>query len=217
MGKKEKMNIFDLFKKIEKKEENVPVTHIIVGLGNPGKEYELTRHNAGFIAIDHLCINHGGECQRAKFKALVGEMKIGGKRVLLMKPQTYMNSSGEAIIEAVNFYKIPPENVIVISDDITLDVGRMRIRKNGSAGGHNGLKSIISHLGTDKFPRLRIGVGQKPTPEYPLVEWVLAKFPKADEAPLKKLLENVLGALEKMVNGDIDGAMCDYNGIDTKQ
>lgn len=217
MGKKEKMNIFDLFKKIEKKEDSVPVTHIIVGLGNPGKEYELTRHNAGFIAIDHLCINHGGECQRAKFKALVGEMKIGGKRVLLMKPQTYMNNSGEAIIEAVNFYKIPPENVIVISDDITLDVGRMRIRKNGSAGGHNGLKSIISHLGTDNFPRLRIGVGQKPTPEYPLVEWVLAKFPKADEAPLKKLLENVLGALEKMVNGDIDGAMCDYNGIDTKK
>ena len=209
-------NIFDLFKKIEKKEDSAPITHIVVGLGNPGNEYAYTRHNAGFLAIDHICLNHGGECQRAKFKALIGEWKVGGKRVLLMKPQTFMNLSGEAVIEAVNFYKIPPENVIVISDDITLDIGRMRIRRSGSAGGHNGLKNIISHLGTDKFPRIKLGAGQKPN-EYPMVDWVLARIPKTEEENFKKILEYVPKALEKMINGDIDTAMCDFNGVDTRK
>ena len=208
-------NIFDLFKKIEKKEDSAPITHIVVGLGNPGNEYAYTRHNAGFLAIDHICLNHGGECQRAKFKALTGEWKVGSKRVLLMKPQTYMNHSGEAIIEASNFYKIPPENIIVLSDDITLDIGRMRIRKSGSAGGHNGLKSVIEYLGTDKFPRIKIGAGQKPS-EYPMVEWVLSKFPKNEEQYLKKIIEYVPKALEKMINGDIDSAMCDFNGVNTR-
>ena len=208
-------NIFDLFKKIEKKEDNAPITHIVVGLGNPGNEYTYTRHNAGFLAIDHICLKHGGECQRAKFKALTGEWRIGDKRVLLMKPQTFMNHSGEAIIEAVNFYKIPPENVIVISDDITLDIGRMRIRRSGSAGGHNGLKSVIEYLGTDKFPRIKLGAGQKPS-EYPMVDWVLAKIPRNEEPNLQRIIEYVPKALEKMITGDIDGAMCDFNGIDTR-
>ena len=209
-------NIFDLFKKIEKKEDNTPITHLVVGLGNPGNEYTYTRHNAGFLAIDHICLKHGGECQRAKFKSLTGEWRVGGKRVLLMKPQTFMNLSGEAVIEAVNFYKIPPENVIVLSDDITLDIGRMRIRRSGSAGGHNGLKNIISHLGTDKFPRIKLGAGIKPQ-EYPMVDWVLAKIPKTDEEYFKKVLEYVPMALEKMINGDIDTAMCEFNGVDSRQ
>lgn len=208
-------NIFDLFKQIEKKEEATPITHIVVGLGNPGNEYTYTRHNAGFLAIDYICLKHGGSCQRAKFKALIGEWRVGDKRVLLMKPQTFMNNSGEAIIEAVNFYKIPPENVIIISDDITLDIGRMRIRRSGSAGGHNGLKSVIEYLSTDKFPRIKIGAGQKPQ-EYPMVDWVLARIPKNEEQNLQRIIEYVPKALEKMVNGDIDGAMCEFNGVDTR-
>lgn len=210
------MNIFDLFKKIEKKEDQAPITHLIVGLGNPGAEYAYTRHNAGFLAIDHICLKHGGECQRAKFKALVGEWRINGVRALLMKPQTFMNNSGEAIIEAVNFYKIPPENVIVISDDITLDIGKIRIRRSGSAGGHNGLKSVIEYLGTDKFPRIKLGAGQKPS-EFPMVDWVLARIPKESEQAFSKVLEHVPSALALMLKGETEKAMCDFNGIDTSK
>lgn len=208
-------SIFDLFKKIEKKEDQAPITHLVVGLGNPGPEYAFTRHNAGFLAIDYICLKHGGECQRAKFNALVGEWKIGGKRVLLMKPQTFMNASGQAIAQACAFYKIPPENVIIISDDISLDIGRMRVRKNGSAGGHNGLKSVIECLKSQDFPRIKLGVGQKPSPEYPLTDWVLGRIPKDSESTFNKVLQNVPGALELMLNGNIEKAMCDYNGIDT--
>ena len=208
-------NIFDLFKKIEKKEDQAPITHLVVGLGNPGQEYAFTRHNAGFLAIDYICMNCGGECQRAKFKALVGKWRVGGKRVLLMKPQTYMNLSGQAIGEAVSFYKIPPENVIVISDDISLDIGRMRIRKNGSAGGHNGLKSVIECLKSQDFPRIKIGVGQKPSPEYPLTDWVLGRIPKQSETTFNKVLQAVPRAIELMVNGEAERAMCDFNGMDT--
>lgn len=208
-------SIFDLFKKIEKKEDQAPITHLVVGLGNPGPEYAFTRHNAGFLAIDYICLKHGGECQRAKFNALVGEWKIGGKRVLLMKPQTFMNASGQAIAQACAFYKISPENVIIISDDISLDIGRMRVRKNGSAGGHNGLKSVIECLKSQDFPRIKLGVGQKPSPEYPLTDWVLGRIPKDSESTFNKVLQNVPGALELMLNGNIEKAMCDYNGIDT--
>ena len=208
-------NIFDLFKKIEKKEDTMPITHLVVGLGNPGEEYAYTRHNAGFLAIDYICLKCGGECQRAKFNALTGEWRIGGKRVLLMKPLTFMNHSGKAIIEAVNFYKIPPENVIIISDDITLDIGRMRIRRSGSAGGHNGLKSVIEHLGTDKFPRIKLGAGQKPS-EYPMTDWVLGKIPKAEEKYLQKIIEKVPVALEQMLNNKLEEAMCEFNGVNTR-
>lgn len=206
------MSIFDLFKKIEKKDAgSVQISHIVVGLGNPGEKYEATRHNAGFLAIDRICSDLNVSCNKIKFKSLIGEATIGEHRVLLMKPQTYMNNSGEAIIEAVNFYKIPAENVIVISDDITLDVGRLRIRKSGSAGGHNGLKSIIEHLKTDTFPRVKLGVGQKPHPEYDLVDWVLGKFPKEDLENLGHTIDHIVKPIELMLNGDYETAMQKYN------
>ena len=206
------MSIFDLFKKIEKKEDSQPISHLIVGLGNPEAKYNRTRHNAGFAAIDCLCDEMGFKCDRLKYKALIGEGKIGNARVLIMKPQTYMNLSGEAVIEAVNFYKIPPENVIVISDDISLDVGRLRIRKGGSAGGHNGLKSINQHLGTEAYPRIKLGVGQKPK-DFDQVAWVLGKMALEDEKRFVEIIKLVPAALLKMVNGDIEGAMCDFNGV----
>ncbi len=206
-------SIFDLFKQIEKKEDNTPLTHIIVGLGNPGEQYAYTRHNAGFLAIDHLSAKIGVNVDRAKFRAFVGEGKINGVRVLLMKPQTFMNLSGFAIQEACAFYKIPPENVIVISDDASFDIGKLRIRKNGSAGGHNGLKNIIECLGSDKFPRIKLGVGQKPFPEYDIADWVLARIPKESEKTFVKVLDKIHDILSLMVKGELDKAMCDYNGI----
>jgi len=207
-------NIFDLFKKIEKKEEsNSPITHIVCGLGNPGDKYVCTRHNAGFVAMDHLVRSLGASCTRVKFKALCGEATINGTHVLLMKPQTFMNASGEAVAEAASFYKIPSENIIVISDDVCQDIGRVRIRKSGSAGGQKGLKSIIEHLKTDKFPRIRIGVGQKPTPEYDLADWVLGKIPKEDEAPYFSVCKQVPDIVAMLIKGEFDNAMCKYNGF----
>ena len=200
-------NIFDLFKKIEKTESQAPVSHIVVGLGNPGKEYENTRHNAGFLAIDHIASKIGATINRAKYHALVGEGEIAGKRVLLMKPQTYMNNSGVAISEAASFYKIPAENVIVLHDEISFDPGLIRIRRKGSAGGHNGLKSIIAHVGSQDFPRVKIGVGQKPTPEYDLADWVLGKMPKADMEKMAERFADIYSSVEYIVSGKIDEAM----------
>lgn len=204
-------NIFDLFKKIEKKEDAKPVTHIIAGLGNPGTEYEKTRHNAGFLAIDYIASHFNANVNRLKFKALVGEADISGKRVLLMKPQTFMNSSGEAIGEAAAFYKISPENILILHDEISFDAGNMRIRRKGSAGGHNGLKSIIAHLSSDAFPRIKIGVGQKPNPEYDLVKWVLGRFPDADMKKIEDRFPDILNSAELILSGDIDGAMNKYS------
>ena len=204
-------NIFDLFKSIEKKTETGPVTHIVVGLGNPGAKYEKTRHNAGFVAIDHIAAKLGVKLDRVKFHALVCECELGGKRVLLMKPETFMNNSGVAIGEAAKFYKIPPERVIVLHDEISFDAGLFRIRRKGSAGGHNGLKSIIEHLGSDGFPRIKIGVGQKPSPDYDLVDWVLGKFPKEAEAAIGARLDDIHSATELMVRGEIDLAMNRYS------
>ena len=209
-------SIFDLFKKIEKTEDSTPITHIIVGLGNPGDKYTYTRHNAGFLAIDMLQTKLSIPCNKLKFKALTGEIKLGGVRALLMKPQTFMNASGTAIQEACAFYKVPPENVIVLSDDASFDIGKLRVRKGGSAGGHNGLKSIIECLGTDKFPRVKLGVGQKPNPEYDIADWVLARIPKESEKTFCTLLEHIPNILELMLNGNIEKAMCDYNGISIK-
>ena len=211
-GAKDKMaDIFDLFKKIESKEEKLPLTHIIVGLGNVGKEYDKTRHNAGFIAIDALADKYGARINQAKFHALVGEANIGGKRVLLMKPTTYMNNSGIAIAEAASFYKIPPENVLVLHDEISFDVGVMRIRRKGSAGGHNGLKSIIASLSSDNFPRIKIGVGKKPSPEYDLVSFVLGRFPEDDIKGLLALMPDIISSSELILNGKIDEAMNKYS------
>lgn len=207
-------NIFDLFKKIEKESApSAPVTHIVCGLGNPGDKYVCTRHNAGFVALDYLAKEMGVTCNKIKFKALTGECTINGVRVLLMKPQTYMNASGEAVSEAAAFYKIPSENIIVISDDVMQNIGRLRIRKSGSAGGQKGLKSIIEHLKTENFPRIRIGVGQKPTPEYDLGDWVLGKIPKEDESAYFASCKQIPDIVALLLKGDVDGAMCKYNGF----
>lgn len=205
-------NIFDIFKKIEKGSElSLPVTHIIAGLGNPGAKYERTRHNAGFIAIDYIAERSGVKIDRVKFRSLVSEATLGGVRVLLMKPQTLMNNSGLAIGEAAAFYKIPPENVIVLHDEISFDAGVLRIRRKGSAGGHNGLKSIISSLGSDSFPRVKIGVGQKPTPDYDLVDWVLGRLTDSDMKNISERLDDINAACELMLQGKIDDAMCKFS------
>ena len=203
-------NIFDLFKKIETAPQG-PVSFIIVGLGNIGKQYELTRHNAGFLAIDRIAERQGVRIDRVKFHATVGECNIGGKRVLLMKPTTLMNLSGVAVGEAASFYKIPPENVLVLHDEISFDPGMLRIRRKGSAGGHNGLKSLISSLASDEFPRIKIGVGKKPNPQYDLADWVLGKMPEADMKAMAARFDDIADAAEMIVKGDIDGAMAKYS------
>ena len=175
------MSIFDLFKEIESQKDTGNISYIIVGLGNPGDKYKDTRHNAGFIAIDHIAEKCGVKIDRAKFHALVGECRIGSARVLLIKPETYMNNSGVAVAEAASFYKIAPERVLVLHDEISFDAGIFRIRRKGSAGGHNGLKSIIASLGSEDFPRIKIGVGKKPNPEYDLADWVLGKMSRDEK------------------------------------
>ena len=206
-------DIFDLFRQIAKPHETASApAYIVAGLGNPGDEYEFTRHNAGFLALDYICGKSSVKCNRLKYRALVGEMTLGGARVLVMKPQTYMNLSGEAICEAARFYKIPPEKVIVLVDDVYLAPGKVRIRKSGSAGGHNGLKSIIKCLGTEDFPRVRIGVGDKPSAGGSMPDWVVGKIPKADQAKLFKCFEWIPDICSMIISGDIDGAMCKYNG-----
>ena len=202
-------NIFDLFKQISSSDPKStrPITYIVAGLGNPERKYDKTRHNAGFMALDYIAEKKGAVVNRAKFKSLVGECEISGQGVLLMKPQTYMNNSGEAVAEAARFYKIAPENIIVISDDITLDVGRIRVRRKGSHGGHNGLKDIIRMLSTENYPRIKLGVGQKPHPDYDVIDWVLGQLPENDLATVKATFPTVLDGLEKMVAGDIDAAM----------
>lgn len=205
-------DIFDLFKQIAEKREsspvqNEPISHLVVGLGNPGDKYFHTRHNAGFLALDFISQKVNARIDRSKFKALVGEANIGGKRVILMKPQTFMNNSGEAVSEAAKFYKIAPENIVVIFDDISLDVGRMRVRRDGSAGGHNGIKSIIACIGSEKFPRIKIGVGQKPHPDFDLADWVLSEFGKEDKEKLFNMFGYSYDGLLKLLENDIDGAM----------
>ena len=184
---------------------------LIAGLGNPGKEYERTRHNVGFVAIDAMAESLSARIDRAKYRALICEVNLGGKRGLLMKPQTFMNLSGAAIAEAAAFYKIPAEKVLVLVDDISLAPGQMRIRRKGSAGGHNGLKSIIAELGSQEFPRIKLGVGQKPSPDYDLVNWVLGKMPEADEKAFLSILPDVTAAATLIVKGEIEAAMCKFS------
>lgn len=204
-------NIFDLFKKIEKETSTNPVSVIIAGLGNPGAQYAKTRHNVGFVAIDYIADKLGVRIDRAKFHALVTEAKIGEVRVLLMKPETFMNNSGVAIGEAAAFYKIPPERVIILHDEISFDPGIIRIRRKGSAGGHNGLKSIIAHLASEEFPRVKIGVGKKPSPDYDLADWVLGKMPKADEDNIDERHEDIFDAVRLIAQAKIDDAMQRYS------
>lgn len=205
-------DIFDLFKKIEQKRDTgAPVSAIIAGLGNIGSQYERTRHNAGFLAIDYIANSLGVKIDRVKFHATVAEATLSGVRVLLMKPTTLMNNSGLAIGEAAAFYKIPPERVIVLHDEISFDPGVIRIRRRGSAGGHNGLKSIIARLGSEEFPRVKIGVGKKPTPEYDLADFVLGRFPEADLARISERFPDILAAAELILVGKIDEAMNKYS------
>lgn len=185
--------------------------YLIVGLGNPGKKYETTRHNAGFLCIENMENKLGFSTKKLKFHALIGDTRINGKKVLVMKPQTMMNNSGTAVAECAGFYKIPPQNIIVIFDDISLEPGKLRIKRKGSAGGHNGIKSIIAHLGTEEFPRIKLGVGKKPHPEYDLADWVVANFPKGDIPLMRNAMDDALGALELMVKDDIEGAMSRFN------
>ena len=203
-------NIFDLFRKIETAPP-VPITHAVVGLGNPGKEYEGTRHNVGFEAIDHIATACSARIDRAKFHALVGEATLGGKRVLLIKPQTFMNLSGTAVSEALSFYKIPPENLLVLCDDISFDTGIIRIRRKGSHGGHNGLRNIISSIGSEEFARIKIGVGKKPHPEYDLVDWVLGRPAPADRDAIRARHADMKEATVLWLDGRIDEAMNRYS------
>lgn len=204
-------SIFDLFKKIEEKRDTGgPVCWIVAGLGNIGREYGRTRHNAGFLAIDYIAERLGVKIDRVKFHATVGEATLGGARVLFMKPTTLMNRSGLAIGEAAAFYKVPAERVLVLHDEISFEPGVIRIRRKGSAGGHNGLKSIIAALG-EEFPRVKIGVGKKPTPEYDLVDWVLGKLSEADLAAMAERYPDILAAAELIVSGKIDEAMNKYS------
>ena len=185
---------------------------LVVGLGNPGDKYENTRHNVGFLTVDQLAEEARVPVQRLKHRALTNTVELGGARVLLMKPVTYMNLSGEAVGEAARFYKLPPERVLVISDDVSLPVGRLRIRKGGSAGGHNGLKSIIQHLGTDQFPRLRVGVGQKPHPDYDLADWVLGKFQGEDKKAMDAAIQRAADGVECLLKEGLDRTMNRFNG-----
>ena len=208
-------DIFELFKKISSESKATqPISHVIVGLGNPGNQYLHTRHNTGFLAIDYICKKYGARVNRASFKGLVGEAEIAGKRVLLVKPQTFMNLSGDCVREVLDYYKLTSENLIVIYDDTSFEVGRLRVRGDGSAGGHNGIKSLIERLGTSVFPRVKVGVGQKPHPDYDLASWVLSEFSQKDLETLPAVFETTVQGIERILNGKIDEAMqiCNKKG-----
>ena len=202
-------DLFELFRKItqEKQTPSEPVTRLVVGLGNCGEKYTNTRHNAGFLALDAFAAARGIRINRSRFHALVGDATVGGHHVLFMKPQTLMNASGLAVQEAADFYRVAPENILVISDDISLPVGAIRVRRKGSAGGHNGLKDIIACIGSEEFPRIRIGIGAKPHPDYDLAAWVLSEFSSADRETLAGVFGCVDEGILKILAGDFDGAM----------
>ena len=201
-------DIFDLFKQIAKKEETPkePITWLIAGLGNPGDQYRLTRHNAGFLTIDHIAERCNVRIDRARFPALCTEAPGGSHRVLLMKPQTMMNASGLAVQEAAAFYKISPDHILVISDDIAQAPGRMRLRRKGSAGGQKGLNDIIVCMGSQDIPRLRMGVGEKPHPDFDLADWVLSVFSKQELELLQGCFDCAFEGVKKILDGDFEAA-----------
>ena len=183
---------------------------LIAGLGNPGKEYENTRHNAGFLVLDTLAQNLGADLSERKHRALCGKAVIGGQKVILLKPQTYMNSSGESIRAAADYYKVPPEDILVVYDDISLAPGQLRIRAKGSAGGHNGIKSIIAHLGTQEFPRVKVGIGEKP-PRMDLADYVLGHFSSGEKKIMEEAAKEAADAICQIVNAGFEQAMNDHN------
>lgn len=198
--------MFDIFKKLTVNRKNGSIEHLVVGLGNSGSKYENTRHNAGFIALDYIANQLNVNFNKSKFDALFSEAVIDGKRVLLIKPQTFMNLSGESVVQFMSFYKIPSENVIILFDDISLAPGNLRVKRSGSHGGHNGMRNIIQLAKTDNFPRIKIGIGAKPT-DWDLADWVTSKFSDEDLKLLNKAAENSYAALKLMLNGEIEKAM----------
>ncbi len=205
------MDIFEKLKALSAKREQGKPEFIIAGLGNPGVEYEKTRHNTGFMAVDALAKRFSFSVNTHKFNALIGDCVIADKRCLVMKPLTYMNKSGEAIADAMDFYDIPPENIIVIFDDISLDVGKMRLRRKGSSGGHNGIKSIIHNCGSEDFPRIKIGVGMKPHPDYDLADWVLSRYSDDELKALTEVFDHSNRAVELILQGKMNEAMNCFN------
>lgn len=206
------MNIRNLFQKNPTSSAAGPVEYIIVGLGNPGSKYENTRHNTGFMAIDRIAEQAGVKIDRFKFKGLTATAEIAGKTVLLLKPSTFMNLSGQSVQEAMAFYKIPPQQVIVLFDDISLEPGRIRIRTKGSDGGHNGIKNIIYLTGSQDFPRVKIGVGAKPDPRWDLADWVLSRFSDPEQKKLDEALSHAADAVSLLLQGKASEAMNRYNG-----
>ena len=186
---------------------------LIAGLGNPGMEYADTRHNAGFMAVDLLAEKKDFEFSKHKFDSVCGEFKLKDMRILVIKPQTFMNASGKAVSAAKSFYKIPDDRIIILHDDIMLDVGKIRMRRKGSDGGQKGMRDIIQLLGTEEIMRIKIGVGKKPRPDYDVVSWVLGKFPDEEKENLEKALKTAVKALEEIINRGIDSAMNRYNGF----
>lgn len=206
-------NIFDLFDKIGSKTPAPAgkITHLVVGLGNPGEKYAFTRHNAGFLSMDFIAQKLNIKLDRVKFKSLYAEAVMSGKRTLFMKPQTFMNLSGEAVREAADFYKIPPENIVVICDDVNFDVGILRIRRKGSDGGQNGVKNIIYQLGSDEFPRIKVGVGKKPSPDFDMKDFVLSQFGEAEKKCLFSTFDSIYNSVEMILDDRIDDAMSHYS------
>lgn len=186
---------------------------MIVGLGNPGSQYEKTRHNAGFLALERLEKQLNAPAEKLRHKALCTQVTYAGQKLLLVKPQTFMNASGLAVRQAADFYKIPPDRIIVIFDDISLAVGRLRVRPSGSAGGHNGIKSIISSLGSDQFPRVKVGVGAKPHPDYDLADWVLSVIPKQEQPAFQSALDHAADAALYLVEHGVEKAEAKFNGM----
>lgn len=200
------MGIFSSFKR-----DSGGIEWLIVGLGNPGEKYARTRHNCGWLTIDNLSSKLGVSVTRVKFKAVTGTCEISGHKCLLMKPTTYMNNSGEAVVEAMNFYKIPIERVLVICDDISLDVGKIRIRRKGSDGGQRGLRSIVTLTGSEDFPRIKVGIGDKPHPDYDLAAWVTSEFSDSEKKTVFEAFNHAAEAAKLIVAGELDKAMNRYN------
>jgi PTH1 family peptidyl-tRNA hydrolase len=207
------MSIFDVFDRISENSQNNSgkIKYIIAGLGNPGLQYEGTRHNTGFAVADMLAEQFGTEINRLKFRARTAEISIGNTRCLLLKPDTFMNLSGESVAQALDFYKLGTESLIVVYDDISLEPGKLRIRRKGSHGGHNGIRNIIDMTGSDEFIRIKVGVGKKPHPDYDLEKWVLGKFSKEDAEKMKISSANACECIKLSVQGKTDEAMNKYN------
>ena len=210
------MSVFDAFARLDamrqQRPQLSPPAWLVVGLGNPDKKYDRTRHNTGFICLDEIAKELGTPIIRNKFDAMTADATIAGQRVLLMKPQTYMNLSGTSVEKAASFYKISPQQIIVIFDDISLDTGRLRLRKKGSHGGHNGIRNIIDYLQTDEFPRIKVGVGAKPHPDYNLADWVLSAYTEDEMKKISEAAKKCLGAVEMIIRGEFEAAMSRYNG-----